>query len=413
MIAALVCANAEAQPADPDTLDALTLADSVQLDPADQDAQKSWRFFIEGMAGQINQRNGLDDIHPARISFDLNLDYRINQNWRAVLADRLDLNWQGRQDEQINTLKEAYLSWQAQPDFILDAGRVNQRNGMAFGYNPSDYFKAGAVRSVVSIAPASLRENRLGSGMLRGQYLWAGGSLSALLSPKPGDQRETAPFALDFGASNPANRWQIALSQRWFDGFAPQFLLYGEEGREVQIGANLSWLASDALSTYLEYSGGRGPSLAAQAFKQNSDERFYSRLASGATYTFPANLSMTLEYQYNQAALDGDKWRALASDPAAYWAYRAEAFEMQDNPTQHALFFLASWNNALWNNFDVSWMLKRDLVDQSMQSWLEARYHFKSADLALQWQYQAGDAGSQFGALPQKSSVQVLVKYYF
>ncbi|MBM5575345.1 hypothetical protein [Deefgea sp. CFH1-16] len=62
---------------------------------------------------------------------------------------------------------------------------------------------------------------------------------------------------------------------------------------------------------------------------------------------------------------------------------------------------------------DLNWMLRRDLVDQSWQSWLEARYHFEHMDWALQWQYQNGAPGSQYGALPQRHSLQAVVKYFF
>ncbi|WP_373974876.1 hypothetical protein NT239_14760 [Chitinibacter sp. SCUT-21] len=393
-----------------DDLDALALADHTAQT---SEQARPWQLFIEGMSGLVNYRNTQEDIYPQRISIDLGFDYQINPAWRAVLANRLDLNWQSGQDEQINTLKEAYLSWQAQPELIIDLGRVNQRNGMAYGYNPTDYFKVGAVRSLVSIEPSSLRENRLGSGMLRGQYLWDGGAISALYSPKLGDRRNTAAFDLDWGASNPSSRWQLALSQQWFNGFTPQFLLFGEEGQAPQIGANISFLVGDALTMHGEYSGGQARSLLDQALQNPSEAQFYSRLAAGGTYTFPIDLSLTLEYQYNQAAANHQQWQVLASQPQKYWAYRQYVFHLQDNPTQHNLFMLANWNNALWRRFDLSAMLRHDLVDHSGQYWLEARYRFSQADIALQWQYQQGNAGSQFGALPQKSSVQALLKYYF
>ena len=57
----------------------------------------------------------------------------------------------------------------ARPDTLIDLGRINVRNGVALGYNPTDYFRAGAVRAAVSVSPASLKENRQGSVMLRGQ----------------------------------------------------------------------------------------------------------------------------------------------------------------------------------------------------------------------------------------------------
>lgn len=407
----LLTLNASAE--EQSMLDALTLADQT-ADNAEP--QRSYQLFIEGMAGVVSQKKSSEPIHPSRISIDINIDHQFNPQWRAVLANRLDLNWQAGQDEQINTLKEAYFSWQAQPSVLFDVGRINQRNGMAYGYNPSDFFKADAVRSVVSIAPTSLRENRLGSAMLRGQYLWDSGAISALYSPKLAEtdqQHRSSPFALDWANSNFADRWQISASQRWFAGFSPQLIVYREAEKSPQIGLNLSWLATDALTLYTEYSGGRSPSLLQSALGQQEPQRFYSRLASGASYTLPINLTLTLEYHYNQAALSQTDWQALAHQPSQYWAYRQYAFRQQDNPTQHNLFLLASWNNVLWRNLDLNLMLRRDLVDQSLQHWLEARYHFKTADIALQWQSQSGSAGTQYGALPQQHSLQLLFKYFF
>jgi hypothetical protein len=128
-----------------------------------------------------------------RLSLDFQLDRSIARRWRAVLADRLDVKWppQYGDENRINTLKEAYISWQASDERLLDMGRVNVRNGVAMGYNPTDYFRSGAVRSVVSSDPGSLKKNRLGSVMLRGQTLWNGGSLTALASPKMAEQAST------------------------------------------------------------------------------------------------------------------------------------------------------------------------------------------------------------------------------
>ncbi len=391
-------------------LDALDLADSTLIKSVEK---RDWQLFTEGMLGKVFTKNSYSDIPIDRVSLDFQIDTTLAPNLQFFLANRLDVNGQDHQHETVNTLKEAYLSWQASPNQALDIGRVNQRNGVAMGFNPSDYFKVGALRSVVSIAPSSLRENRLGAGMLRGQYLWDSGAVSVLFAPKLGDQRESAPFALDFGASNLRHRWQIAATQTISDGIAPQLLVFGEQGQSPQVGLNLSLLASDALSVYAEYSGGRSASLLNQSKQVDSPTRFYSRLATGATYTFPANISLNLEYQYNGAALNKADWQSAWQQPAVYWAYRSQVFQRQDMPTQHAAFAFVTWNDALVADFDLNWMYRRDLVDHSQQSWLEARYHLTHADVALQWQYQRGRAGSVYGALPQRQSIQALVKYYF
>ena len=159
--------------------DALSIADNAQMT-----AEKGgdWRVFAEGALRESTRQSNGAVLHGERLSFDVRYDKVIAPGWRAVFADRLDMNrlYGAAGDGNINTLKEAYLSWQAQPDRIADLGRINVRNGVALGYNPTDYFRAGALRSIVSIDPASLRENRLGSAMVRAQALWESGSVTGI-----------------------------------------------------------------------------------------------------------------------------------------------------------------------------------------------------------------------------------------
>jgi len=75
-------------------------------------------------------------------------------------------------------------------------------------------------------------------------------------------------------------------------------------GQSPQPGLNLTALPNDATVVYFEWSGGRAPSLAAQALMRPDDTAFRSRLSSGLTYTTANNISLTAEYQYNGAALD-------------------------------------------------------------------------------------------------------------
>lgn len=333
-----------------------------------------------------------------------------------MLADRLDLNRQAQSGAQnsVNTLKEAYLSWQAQDNRIIDLGRINARYGVATGYNPTDYFRAGALRSVVSVDPASLKKNRLGSVILRGQTLWNGGSLTALVSPRLAQQRNDAAFSPDFGATNNQHRWLLAVSQKLSDSLQPQWLLYGEQRQSPQLGFNLTGLLNDATVGYVEWSGGRSRSQLLQALHGVEDAAFRNRLSTGLTYTSADKLSFTLEYDYNGAALDQAGWDVLRSGaPASYRQYRMWLQNAQELPTRQALFLYANWQDALLNHLDLSTMLRFNAADHSRLSWLEARYHWDRADLAVQWQVNSGAAGSEFGAAPQQRVLEVLLRYFF
>jgi opacity protein-like surface antigen len=411
LLAVLLMAAAPALAADEDAA-ALDLADRAV---ATAPPVSAWSVFSEAAWSESTLRAGGRN-RAWRLSIDLRYDQAFAERWRVVFADRLDMRWQddssGHAD--INTLKEAYLSWRARPDRIADLGRINVRNGVAYGYNPTDYFRAGAVRSIVSIDPSSLRENRLGSVMLRGQALWAAGSFTALVSPKLADQPSDAAFNADLGATNRRTRWLLAASHKLSDAFNPQVLLYGGEGESAQLGLNLTALLNDATVAHVEWSGGRAPSLLSQALRLPDDAAFRSRLATGLSYTTASKLSLTLEYQYNGAGLDEAAWDALRSGPPqAYGAYRNFVADLQDPPTRRRIFLRAFWQDALLNHLDLTGMTYYDAVDASRQLWVEARYHWTRVDVALQWQRNSGQPGSDYGALPERRVWQALARVYF
>ena len=402
-----------AGPALANDADALNLADQV---PAKVERASDWHMFIEGALGESTLRSNGTTLSNQRLSIDVQLDKSFAPGWRAVFADRLDLNWQNQPERQngVNTLKEAYASWQAQENRIADLGRINARYGVATGYNPTDFFRAGAVRSVVSVDPGSLKKNRLGSVMLRGQTLWSGGSLSALYSPKLSEQANAAALSPDLGATNNQNRWLLAVSQQITENINPQWLLYGEDRQPAQLGFNLTSLVNDATVAYVEWAGGRSRSLLSQALNGADDSAFRSRLATGLTYTTANKLSLTLEYQYNGAGLDQDKWQTLPHNaPAAYGQYRQWLQNVQDAPTKQTVFLYAAWQDALISHLDLNAMLRFNATDRSRLSWLEARYRWDQAEAALQWQLNSGRAGSEFGTTPQHKAWQVLVRYFF
>lgn len=409
----LASAMASATTQDDTDLDALATADKTQ---AVTEKASDWRLFVEGAFGDTAQRYGLPSYRTERLSADLALDKTLAPGWRLIFADRLDWDWEGQTPNEfkVNTLKELYLSWQIAPREIVDVGRINTRYGVATGYNPTDYFRNDAVRSVVSVDPNSLRNNRLGSVMLRTQILWDGGSLTAIASPKLTAEPSNAAFSVDLGATNNTNRWLLALSQQFGDNFNPQFLLYGEAGKSTQLGFDLTHLIGDATVAFVEWCGGQGASLYSQALGGPSREVFRNRLSTGLTYTTSNKISLTLEAEYNGAAVDNADWTALGNGPLPrYEQYRNIAQQVQDLPTRKSLFFYGSWQDAMITHLDFSALARQDLIDQSRLSWIEARYHWDHTDVALQWQRYGGKAWSDYGAIPQRTTWQTVVTYFF
>jgi hypothetical protein len=393
--------------------DALSIADKAEMVA---EKASDWRIFAEGALRESTRQGTGAALHGERLSFDVRYDKVVAPGLRAVFADRLDMNrlYGAAGDGNINTLKEAYLSWQAQPDRIADLGRINVRNGVATGYNPTDYFRTGALRSIVSLDPASLRENRLGSAMVRGQALWESGSVTGIYSPKLADRPNNGAYNLDIGATNQRDRWLVAASQKVSEQLNPQFLVSGGAGQSTQFGFNVTALVNDATVVYGEWSGGRSPSLLTQALGTADESAFRNRVATGVTYTTSDNLSLTAEYDYNGTGLDKNGWNALRrGSPLAYGRYRTFVATVQDPATRHNLFFYATWTDAMVKHLDLTAMLRYDAVDSSRLQWFEARYHWTKVDLALQAQMNLGKPASDFGALSERRITQVVLRHFF
>lgn len=392
--------------------DALNLADQT---PATVARASDWQVFVEAATGQARMRNGSVQSNQ-RLSLDILFDKTLAPGWRAVFADRLDINRKNdpQREHAINVLKEAYLSWEMRPEQMLDLGRINARNGVALGYNPTDYFRSGANRSIVSADPGAQKKNRLGSAMLRSQTLWTGGSLTALYSPKISGQPDSATWHPDWGSTNNQDRWLLSLSQQLSENITPQWLLYREENRPLQFGSNLTGLVNDATVAYVEWSGGRSPSLLSQALSRSNDTAFRNRLSTGITYTTISKLSLTFEYQYNGAGLSRDDWDVLPRNSLpTYGQYRRFVQTAQDLPTRQALFFYSVWQDAWINRLDLSAMVRYNVADHSRLSWLEARYRWERTEAALQWQWNSGHALSEFGAASQQRIAQLLIRHFF
>jgi len=415
VLAALPAKAADPPSEPPSDAGALSLADET---PALKPTSQSWRLFGEGALAHSWLRNPSGSGNEGRATIDFRYDGAVAPQLRAVFSDRLDLIHRGGdlqpREENVNTLREAYLSWHATPELIGDAGRINLRYGAAFGYNPTDYFKANATRVIVSIDPASLRENRQGTVVLQGQGLWSDTSVSAAFSPKLADAPSDATFSMNFGATNPSNRWLVAVGHKFAAEINPQVVLHGGEHTPTQAGLNLSGLISRATVAYIEYSAGRTASLADQAQGLRDSGRVQQRGAAGLTYTTAFNLSLTAEFEYNSAAPTPSEWQALSS-AAPLDALRLLSFAQaqQDLPVRQAVFVHGAWRDLGVRNLDLAAFAR--LATQSPRGselWVEARYRWSKTELAVQWQQYTGSTASPYGLVPQDRRAEVLFRVF-
>lgn len=393
--------------------DALAIADRTEnkVEPT-----QDWQLFAETAIGQTSLRRDNGIQNSQRVSVDFILQKSLTPDLKLVFSDRYDHsnNSATGSDSNINSLREAYISWRAPNNQFFEIGRVNVRNGVATGYNPTDFFKVGAARSIVSVDPASLRNNRLGAVILKSQSLWSNGSFSAIYSPKITNQISTNPFNPDFGATNFEDRWLLSGSYKIGETLNPQLLLYDDKSSDLVTGLNVTGVLGNATVIYLEWAGGRRRPYIARAGAEPGLTQFSSQFSTGLTYTFENKLSLTLEYQYNGLGLDKREWEALRGGSGSqYVRYRNTVRTSQDLPTKHSILMLGTWQDAFINRVDLTGMIRWDYLDRSSLTWAEVRYRADSSDFALQLQLNSGAARSTYGASEQQRNVQFLLRYYF
>jgi hypothetical protein len=388
----------------------------------------------------LGQRLGLD----GRGQFDLGPEVTL------TLSDRLNASQaEGRpafdRDTLSNDWREGYLTWTAADGRYLDAGRINVRNGVAQGFNPTDVFKTRAVVTRTSDDPGALRENRLGTLMVRGQAVWAGGALALIGAPGLGEtpdrwwsDRRTLGLGLE--RTNRLDRWLARGSMQLADDFAPELLFY-REGGQNRLGANLTRGFGDRIVTYAEWSGGwRGslvdealgslrrqgmlPPGAPSALPVSDAERFRQQLALGFSYAGDHKDSTNLEYHFNQAGLGDQDWqRWLAVGQAAggrpeitgqLWQIRRYAQEMGEPLARHSLFMRSQWQDALMPELDLIGLADFDLQDHGLFAQAIAEYHLSPGwTLGLSVGGFFGAADSRSGSVPTAGSLTGKIRSYF
>jgi hypothetical protein len=314
----------------------------------------------------------------------------------------------------VNTLREAYVSWQQDNGAtVVDLGRVNLHYGPGYGYNPTDFLRDNTLRSITTVDPLGLRENRLGTFMLRGQHLWGDNGVAIALAPKLATEASSAPFSLDAGATNNRDRALMTFTTRVTERIGAQVLLYKESDLSTQVGASATALISDSIVAYAEASRGREPDLLTRSMGLQEPRQTSNRFVGGMTFTPFPTLSITGEYEYNGFALNRNGvMAARAGGTAEIAGYLLEAQNRQELASRQAWFTHATLKDAGVKNLDVTALLQLNADDHSRLGWIELRYHWPQFDVALQLEQQSGGPATEYGFLPYRRSAQLLASYH-
>ncbi len=379
-----------------------------------------------------------------RTSLDGRWEWNLGHDVRLNVSDRLDVFARdglafGQGRTAANNLREAYLTWEAAPRLYVEAGRINVRNGVALGFNPTDYFRAGSAVDQATADPSALRENRLGTMMLRGQHIAEWGSVSFAYAPKLFEparigQGATAPLDPHLDRTNAAARWLLTLHPDLGD-IAPELLVFNQSGR-TSLGANLTAPVGQQIVAYAEWSGGAAQGLAAEAigygirtFTLPSTVRglagtaqgFRNDLAVGFAWTGESKVTVNLEYLFHEAGFSRTDWRrwyaAGRSSPllaGVMWYERGYAADQQYPAGRQQMFVRASWPDAIARDIDLTALSFVSLDDGSALAQVSANWN-----IDRQWSaaaYLAANLGpprSIYGSLKSAISATAQVVRYF
>jgi len=325
--------------------------------------------------------------------------------WKLGLSDRLEVLRASGDEETRNALRELYASRAFDTHFV-DAGRVNWRHGVGAGFNPTDYLKRGAVIDQATQNPQALRENRLGTVMLRGQSLSTLGSAQLALIPDLGDGRVDTQSSLSpaWDRTNGEQAALLKLAPRLGERASVDLLAYTRSHERPQFGANVTWLAGDAWLAHAEWSGGKasalpGPGEAAGA------PAWHNAVAAGVTWTTPLGIVAAIEHHHSGDALSRERWAAWQQamgtpQEAALGQLRGERSRAQAPLVQRAWFMRLAWDDAFGNrDLDLAAFMRVNAFDRSRLWQVDAAWHLDQRhSLRLIGGGFRGDARSEYGS---------------
>jgi hypothetical protein len=380
-----------------------------------------------------------------RTSLDLDSSWQFAGNFRLSLSNRLNVLFGDTVTfpsgaNLRNDFREGYLSWEPFPRTYLEAGRMNIKNGVALGHNPTDYFKSRTAVDTVSIDPSALRENRLGSIMVKGQRIWNNGAVTLAFSPRVESQsplliNKRASFDPLFGRTNSENRFLASLSYNIWD-LNPQALVFIDDAG-AHFGANISRVMSSNIVAYGEWSGVREATLTGRAvtFGRNTGsfprevpllpqsetgKSFQNDLAIGASWTSDFNLTVNLEYHFHQAGFGGGEfadWVSLGSaNPglaSEFWFIRQYAADRQEPLMQHEIFLRFDWQDVIPSRLNAGGVMFITPYDGSVLAQASAQYFIsRNWTVGLYLGGTTGGADTVYGSLPSSASgVLQIVRY--
>jgi hypothetical protein len=378
-------------------------------------------------------------------------EWRLGDDWRLHYSGRLNFRVANElpfpsHDNVLNEMRELFVEWQPSETTWLEVGRINLRNGVALGFNPTDFFRPRTVIDPLTADPSVLREDRLGTLMVSAQSLWRYGSFLLAYAP-----RVTLPTAIytprnepsidpGLDRTNAQDRLLAKASLNIADSFNPEVLFY-HAGTRSQVGTNLTLPAGHDTVLYLEWAGGVRSNLIADALHygqttgtlpasvtallpNDPGARFMNDVSVGASYATENRMTFNLEYHFHQAGFSSSDWRnwfgtsarrgSVAGVNNALWYIRSYAQDQQEPVARHAVFLRMDWQDALVKDLGLTALASIDLRDGSGFVQATAGYNLsRTWTVGVLASATYGGRQSDFGSVPIEQTLLLRATRYF
>ncbi|MDF7667805.1 hypothetical protein PT273_08115 [Orbaceae bacterium ESL0727] len=307
-----------------------------------------------------------------RISARLYGNSHINQYIGLDLNARLrsQVNSRGHYQVEKNSrldLQSFALNYTPNSDWRFIAGRTNIRNGVASGFNPTDWFKENSQVIFDTLDTADRREDRLGVVTLMGVWLNRDSIVNFGYRPNLHARPNTVAsnrdvIGLGVDRTNPQDSIFIKYSQSSWDNLSLTLSsLYQRD--QPSLGTELSFAVQDNLVLYSEWFGQRRQSLTDSAQKMHGQQQFYHQFANGLTWSLQESwvgnedISLSFEHHFNETGLTQHQlrgWRrAIAQNNRPAYRIASLANVKQEPLAKQQLFSRFVWNN-FWGDNDLT-----------------------------------------------------------
>ena len=343
-------------------------------------------------------------------------------------------------------LREAFVSWSAGGGVIAEAGRINDRTGVAVAYNVTDFFRERTVVDIVSVDPSVLRFNRLGTLMGRLAVASGPGAVTLTAVPRLAESEKiTTPgrsFAdLRLGRTNAHYAGELRGSLDLADGTSLQVSTYLREGRSPSFGFDAVRGVGEKMTVYVEAALQRSASYFSEAVQDGvalgelpsaaamllagKSSQYRGSVAIGLTYATADRVTMTVEYDHDGAGLNRQEWsdvteRVLKAPSdllgrGTFWYARSLIQQRQQLVTRGQVFARAGWDDAFnRKGLALAALILVATIDRSVLAQSSADYKLgKTWSIGGLVQLNRGSRQSIFGGSPQSVGLQIYATKYF